>query len=53
MYMYVYILTICAIRLYVFDLTIGHKDLVICVHVHVYLFFVNKFFFFFFLKRVN
>jgi len=33
MYIYVYILTIYAIRLYVFDLTTGHNGLVICVHV--------------------
>jgi len=33
MYMYVYILTIYAIRIYGFDLTMGHNGLVICVHV--------------------
>jgi len=33
MYMYMYILIINSIRLYVFDLTMGHKGLAICVHV--------------------
>jgi len=33
MYMYVYILTLNAIRLYLLDLIMGHNGLVICVHV--------------------
>jgi len=33
MYMYMYILTIITIRLYVFDMTMGHIGLAICVHV--------------------
>ena len=41
MYMYVFILTINAIRLFVFDLTMGHNGLAICVHVWLFLLWIN------------